>query len=343
MGILWPGVAVALVFLAGVSRPGQAAVEIPSAVDLIYFRGEGGDGVAYLEWETGTESDTAGFRLERANSAGGPYSSLDDIGFILASGSVSAGAYYEATDETAVNGQTYWYKLLEYTEAGTVGDEWTVRVDVEPEPTAQIIGGGGATATATDTPVPTSTIRPTATDRPPTDTPTSVASASGNGSEPAATNTPRPTATGQPTRTPRSTAAPTGSNNTAATTRTLSITATPTNENSNVEALGEPASTPSDDAYPVMSEEETEEREVAANPVEAAEGEEETAVTGVRSVGSAANDEEMQAADDASVVRQEGESNSLLLWLGFIAAFLIFVGGVAFSIFLSTRKRDEEL
>lgn len=348
---LWPGVVLAILLLGGRYSGGRAAETIPTAVDLIYFRGEGGDGVAFLEWETGTERDTAGFQLERADSVDGPYTGLDEIGFVDALGSVSAGAYYEKTDDTVVNGRTYWYKLLEYTHTGTIGDEWTVRVSVDPEPTSQVIGGGGGTETATNTPVPTSTIRPTATDRPPSDTPTSVASPNGNSSEAEASSTPRPTATIQPTRTPRPTAPPDGNSNPSETTRTISGTATATDESSGVEAVGapatadsgDPASGSAEDAGPDPSGEETVGQEVAANSVEAAANEQEPGAPGARSVGSAADDGEAGTAADESVVRQEGESSSLLLWLGFIAAFLIFVGGVAFSIFLSTRKRDEEL
>ena len=354
--LFWSGLVLALLLLGAGSAPGRAAAEVPSAVDLLYFRGEGGDNIAYLEWETGTESDTAGFRLERANSVDGPYSDLDEIGFITASGSVSAGAYYEAEDKSAVNGQSYWYKLVEIALDNSASNEWTVRVSIDPEPTSQIIGGGSGTAAATSTPVPTSTSAATATGRPATNPTSTIGS-----DEPEPTNTPRPTETRPPTQTPRPAATTDGNNEVAVTTRTFSFTATPEGEDEGgVEAVGAPGSTGSAGNGPAATpagagagagaeaEADAEamagdgENAVAASAVEAAEGEEETPLLGGRTVGSQTF-EEAGSESEANVAQQEGRSSSLLLWIGFIAAFFIFIGGIAFSIFLSTRKRENDV
>lgn len=358
--LFWSGLVLALVILGAGSAPGRAAAEVPSAVDLLYFRGEGGDNIAYLEWETGTESDTAGFRLERANSVDGPYRELDEIGFIAPGGSVSAGAYYEAEDKTAVNGQTYWYKLVEIALDNSVGNEWTVRVSIDPEPTSQIIGGGSGTTAATSTPVPTSTSAATATGRPATNTPTPSPTSSGRSDEPEATDTPQPAATRLPTRTPRPATTTDGDNEVAVTTRTFSFTATPEGEDEGgVEAVGAPGSTGSAGNGPAATptgasaspgtgaDADAEalagdgENAVAA-AVQAAGGEEEeTPLLGGRTVGSE-TDTDAGSESEANVAQQEGRSSSLLLWIGFIAAFFIFVGGIAFSIFLSTRKREDD-
>lgn len=334
---------------------GRVAADVPSAVDLLYFRGEGSDGAAYLEWETGTESDTAGFRLERGTSADGPFDTLDEIGFITASGSVSAGAYYEATDETALNGQTYWYRLVEVTLANSVGNRWTVRVSVEAEPTSQIIGGGGGTTVATSTIVPTSTTVPTATSQAAmTGTPATTPPRTPQSTEAAATNTPPPAATRPPTRTPLPAATATSaSSQVAVTTRTFTFTATPEQETTRQEAQGQPATpivvqagaaaaTPSASPYPVSGAEEDATGEAAvigANPAAAA-AQDDTPLLGGHTVGSG---DAGTTEGETAPVQQQGRSSTLLLWLGFLAALFIFVGGIAFSIFLSSRRRDDDL
>jgi hypothetical protein len=46
-----------------------------------------------------------------------------------------------------------------------------------------------------------------------------------------------------------------------------------------------------------------------------------------------------QTADDSDAV--PGRSNTLFLWIGFVAALLIFTGGVIGSIFLFTRRSNQ--
>ena len=91
-----------------------AAID-PTVVTLLYFRGNGLDSAIRLEWATGTELDTAGFRLERSTSSAGPYTFLDDIGFVPSEAPPDglSGADYDALDESGtINGTTYWYRLV---------------------------------------------------------------------------------------------------------------------------------------------------------------------------------------------------------------------------------------
>src|SRR5687768_1681990 len=83
----------------------------PESVDLLYFTATGLNNAVQLDWATASEFNTAGFMIERSLDAAGPYTVLDDIGFIPSEGGGIIGAVYEATDYTAVNGTTYWYQL----------------------------------------------------------------------------------------------------------------------------------------------------------------------------------------------------------------------------------------
>jgi hypothetical protein len=176
---------VAAVWMLSTLRLPAQANPGPEAVDLLYFTATGLDGAVQLDWATASEFNTNGFMLERSLSAGGPYTILDDIGFIPGEGSGVMGAVYQAIDETAVNGTTYWYRLIEFEISGTenrFGPVWATP---------------GGTGTATFTPSPTSSNTPTPSQTPtasmtPSHTPTNTAT-------PTASVTPSPTPTHTPT------------------------------------------------------------------------------------------------------------------------------------------------
>ncbi|NLF64278.1 MAG: hypothetical protein GX579_06710, partial [Chloroflexi bacterium] len=46
---------------------------------------------------------------------------------------------------------------------------------------------------------------------------------------------------------------------------------------------------------------------------------------------------------EEEAVQETSGTTRLLLWLGFLAAFFIFIGGIGFSIVLSTRRRENDL
>jgi len=82
--------------------------EEPTAIDLVSFTAEAGDGGVTLTWETATELDNAGFNLYRALLQDGPYTQVNDA-LIPAQGDPVAGASYSFLD-TPDHG-TFYYKL----------------------------------------------------------------------------------------------------------------------------------------------------------------------------------------------------------------------------------------
>jgi hypothetical protein len=122
-------------------------------VTLVYFRATEADNGVLLEWATGSEVGTVGFKVERADAQAGPYVSLTGIGFVPANGDVFGGGTYSRVDTTAdVGGQvrTYWYRLLEVDVSGNENPELPVAVTVGTQ------GQLAEDPTATATPQPTS-------------------------------------------------------------------------------------------------------------------------------------------------------------------------------------------
>ncbi len=123
----------------------------PSVVTLLYFRGEGVNNGIRLEWATGTELDTVGFKVERSNSSAGPYAILADIGFVPSKAPPDGltGAQYNALDDSGtVNGVTYWYRLIELESSGT---------ENRAAPISVTAGLAVPTSTSTSTPTRTPT------------------------------------------------------------------------------------------------------------------------------------------------------------------------------------------
>lgn len=93
-------------FAIGLLAPATAAAN----VGLTSFTAApAADGIV-LAWQTGSELDTAGFRLDRAE--GDVWQPLA-VGLIPAQGNPTLGAAYTVTDETAVPGISYRYRLIE--------------------------------------------------------------------------------------------------------------------------------------------------------------------------------------------------------------------------------------
>jgi hypothetical protein len=192
--------------------PAAAGAE-PTAIVLLYFRGSGLNDAVYLEWATATEFETAGFRLERSHNENGSYLALDNIGFIPAEGLGLEGAEYEAIDDTAVNGQLYWYKLVEIEWGGTQN---------RSDPISVMAGIATPTATATHTPVATATTGWT-----PTNTPLPTAT-TGSSSGPPAAATATATALATLPAMPTATTTPINAATPAATATPVAAFSTPT-------------------------------------------------------------------------------------------------------------------
>lgn len=82
-----------------------------AAVTLIYFIAEADapTNSIYLEWETATELNNAGFYITRSNLENGTYVRITD--FIPAEGDGVTGSLYYFFDLNIQTGVRYWYKL----------------------------------------------------------------------------------------------------------------------------------------------------------------------------------------------------------------------------------------
>lgn len=349
-------------FLLSILLLPVAAASPTFNVTLVYFRGQGLDNAARLEWRTASEDGTAAYKIERGDSEDGPFEYLSDIGIIEARGSLSYGDTYDATDNTAQNGQTYWYRLIEIEFDNSERVLHTTRVEIAPPPTPEPIEGG--TDQQESTPVPTSTSAATNTPASGSNgdndnNGNSGTNASGTptatGSSNQVTNTPAPSATrgNRPTNTPPPppTRMTFNSGNTAE--------AAGLNEEAEVVAQITPGvdsypgpnddggGTGSEETYPAPPPEN--DNGVAADPANSyppgagggnagnVSNSDSSAVGSGRAVGSGSSSVEGQEQET-----QQGGSGArsrLLLWAGFIVSLLVFIGGAAFAIMLSTRQR----
>jgi len=327
-----------------------------AAVTLLYFRGVGQDNAVLLEWATGTEFDTAGFRVTRASEENGQYQVLTQIGFIPSEGDGLIGAEYNAIDNTNVsNGTVYWYKLIE------------IELNGHENPAGPIsVTAGVATPTGTSSPVPTAT--PTTPSQGDGSTPTPEPSQSDPTSTPTPINLANPqtgssAATAIPSFSTPLTAVPeAGSSNPGA------VSESGGSNSSNLAEAAAPEATLDISGYPGPNARQTTE----AAPSENSSGETvdqsqpETSATTTpasypASIGGGApdstplsvsdpssgssvigsQDSESQQASDLTDESENGGSGSstLVLWLGFIASLLIFGAGVIGSIIYFSRQR----
>jgi hypothetical protein len=91
------------------ARPGVLP-QPPTSIDLISFTAEADGDTVTLTWETGTETDNAGFNLYRAIAASGPFDTQINDALIAAQGDPFTGATYTFEDAP---GPGIFYYLLE--------------------------------------------------------------------------------------------------------------------------------------------------------------------------------------------------------------------------------------
>lgn len=172
-----------------------------ASVTLLYFQALPENDAVFLEWETATEIDSAGFYITRSTSES---SNFERIGsFIPSKGDSVAGAYYDFRDEAVENGVTYNYILESWDYDNTV--DYSDPVSATP---------------GTEGPTPTSTVTPTQTGDP---SPTATQDFSETPTTDGITETPTLTNTPEETNTPAYT-----STNTTAPNPTASLTQTGT-------------------------------------------------------------------------------------------------------------------
>lgn len=328
---------------------GEATARNRDSVTLVSFgltnKAEGVE----LRWETATE-DMVAFEVHRATRSDGPFVFLSGIGRIMARGDAVSGDVYVALDEDVVEGQSYWYQLMEVTNDQALYPVSSVRATTySSTPGGQAIGGGDPPATATV--APTST-RSAASTPQPNNQPTTGATQQPTGQ--AATPT-ESSAASQPTATPRivNTPGPTPTRF-SFTPEPGAVLPSPPAPDSSVEneigvaeaAGATPIAQVSTAAYPESGEAQPtpipSDPSAVGAPRDAAPSY--PAPGSFESVGSNTTGGSNRIVEEESQVAPESSSLSrILLWLGFIAALFIFVGGIAFAIALSTRRRQDDL
>ncbi|TVM03458.1 MAG: hypothetical protein CV087_04895 [Candidatus Brocadia sp. WS118] len=99
----------------------------PTAVTLVSFDAESGNGKAILSWQTATEADNAGFNLYRVNTKNGNYKKINDT-LVPAKGDAVSGASYNYIDTPGCG--TFYYKLedVDYYGVSTMHGPEKVRV-----------------------------------------------------------------------------------------------------------------------------------------------------------------------------------------------------------------------
>ncbi len=342
-------------------------------VEVYSFTGTGITQGVSLEWITGSEVQTAGFRMKRSSSADGPFDFIDllyegeTLSFIQATG-LETGAEYIVTDTQATPGQTYWYMLIEI-EADL--DE-VIAFDVisvvagiigSPTPTLPVIGGGntgGNTATFTPTATPTATTLPGQTPVIPntpvlTNTPVPLATTTPVSGNNQTLPSPTPVSGGSnnhiPTRASTTTGAATSESNG---TPIAQITPNPVEAYPGAAPTTDPTlpDTPPDaggvypDGQPIPGAEAT----LSSNPLNPGSIEVTTTLSdpyqrstpGVTDFGDSnvpGANSTLPAPDGATSITTGG-SGRVILWLGFIAGLFIFAAGVFGTILLFTRKQN---
>jgi len=198
----------------------------PIAVEMLCFSARGIDQAVEIEWQTATEHGTAGFYVVRSDDEFGEYDTISNFIPKCDHGGL-VGGYYQFEDQGLSNGQTYYYKLVEYAEGTNYhGPIWTVPgtptftptpsntpTPDEGQPTDQPQQPGPTwtpSATPTIGPSPTRTLTQTPSRTPAASSATATPSPTvlAQTLTPAASSTRPPTNTPLPTATRRATVPP---------------------------------------------------------------------------------------------------------------------------------------
>lgn len=97
----------------------------PTLIKLISFSAAPGEGRVLLTWQTGSEVDTAGYNILRADSPEKPFYRVNGL-VIAAMGSVTSGAAYTFIDANVSGGTTYYYRLEDIDTRGLITAHNTV-------------------------------------------------------------------------------------------------------------------------------------------------------------------------------------------------------------------------
>lgn len=317
--LLWPG------------RALQAAN--PTSVELISFDLIPLNNAVQIEWVTATELNTAGFMVQRGS--GDEFEFLQEIGFIISEGGPQIGASYEVVDETAVNGETYTYKLIEFEQNSSQHEiaAETVTVGIIPTATGIIIGGGGQNPPPATPTIPGQTATPSPTaNTTAVSTPTAV---------PTTITLPTVAVTAVPTTQPTQTANPQNPITTLFQAGVASAQEeTPLPPPQAVAQVENTLTPTTPDVYPVQPAQTTAEPN-NPTPYPAATSTFLPTLTTFPVVGSNIQlIPTVPAVTTIDINTRPVLSGIAFLWGGFILAFFIFITAVLGSIHLFTRRRQ---
>jgi hypothetical protein len=351
---------VALSFIASVIlfAPGNADAN----VTLQYFTAVAVEGGIELEWKTATEFSTEYYYVKRATSPTG-FLPIDtnvlyeaDAIDLLESGTTTVlvesrgtgggGATYTLldTDDDLVDGNTYWYRLVEIEQGGNkipqLDDDTSATVGDTATPTPDGTGVG----LPTSTPVNNSTATATAQTTP-------TATATAGAATPTATATARPTT--------QATATPIPPAGTATPLPTVVVVQADTSQNGTSNGGVPVAEAASQESYPgeptriaetpeayigdqipgsIDNQAPDAANESGAAMIDGGDGAEAPSV-----IGSADSAESQLPPPASSTSNESSTGNRAILWVGFIAALLIFAAGVFGSILIFTRRRSDDI
>jgi hypothetical protein len=344
--------------------PYASAVQ-PLAVGLTSFEAFPLDSAVRLEWHTETEVNTVAFVVHRASGSSGFVwlTNLGVGGYIISLGGPAMGADYVETDDTAINGVTYTYRLSEVVSDGSQVELAMVTVTAgpptstptpTPSPTPIVIDGNPNGPTSTPSPTQDrATVTPVPTNTPPLPaaTPLNQGGITLTATRVVVVATVAP---GSPIVTVIPDESVTDGGDAASQSATGTASAEsppPSGALTGVPvaiAQVQPQSTP-DDGYPGLTPVPlvTEESSyppgqvppvVSPNLTPYPAGEGSNRSDSVSVIGS-----DQEGQEDESIVSQvtsEQLEGRVYLWVGFIIALIIFVASVIGSIHLFTRKRE---
>jgi len=330
--------------------PSFAGTIEPTVVTLLYFRGVGLNNAIRLEWATGTEFGTVGFRLERSNSSVGPFLILDDIGFVPSEAPPDglSGADYDAIDESGTtNGTTFWYRLVEIEGSGAENRTDPISVTAglaqptstpssTPENTPSVASTAGPTVDPETSSTPISTVQSgTATIPPSTPIPGSTADTEASPSSgPEATRLRKTELASAAGEDPTVSDSPFGSasiQSTASGYPAPDGLSTPL-PNPQIGDEGYPGISQDDilglpDAYPFPLENTRQAR--ALDPQN-----ELSSASGPTAIGQANSND----SNIGPVQSEQEPVATLILWVGFLASLVIFIAGVVGSAYIYRRQ-----
>lgn len=353
---------IAIIILASIaSSILLASRPVDANVTLQYFQAEAtADGIA-LEWKTATEFQSSAFYVKRAlnradflpvdntvlleadaiellDSQGNTVMTIDALG------SGGSGATYNVldSDDDLVDGQLYWYRLVEIEQNGTKiaqidDDTFATQGEIgTPTPGVTEVSLPTATTAPTNTPTTANTVTPT-----PVATATAAATATTAAAVATSTTTSAIVATATSTPVPPATptvvpVVPTANDGADDKDDSAEIGVVPI-----AEAAGQTGYPGEATPLPQSTEPYIGDQIPGSIENDSAEDTNDT-VTSPSVIGGSETADAQLPPPANSTSNETSTTNRAILWIGFIAALLILAAGVFGSILIFTRRRSDE-